>query len=77
MKNTVTNNPSGELRGDSFHRFFHLDLVDLDPEKLVFEVVVAGKLVSILHVFALWDFSEYACFPTSERLESPTQFAVL
>ena len=40
------------------YRFFHLDLVDLDPEEFVFEVVVARELVSVLDVFALRDLGE-------------------
>ena len=40
------------------YRFFHLDLVDLDPEEFVFEVVVARELVSVLDVFALRDLGD-------------------
>lgn len=59
------------------HRFFHLDLVDFDPEELVFEVIVARELVPVLHVFAFGDLVEDARFPASQRLQSPAQFAVL
>lgn len=62
--------PHVSCDANGFYRFFHLDLVDFDPEQLVFKVIVARKLVSIFHVFALWSFGEHACFPTSERLES-------
>ena len=59
------------------YRFFHLDLVDFDPEELVFEVIVARKLVPVLHVFAFGDFGENTCFSTGEGLQSPTQFTIL
>lgn len=47
------------------YRLLHLDLVDFYPEELVFEVVIARKLVPVLHIFAFWDFGEDACFSTS------------
>ena len=48
------------------YRFFHLDLVYFDPEELVSEVIIARKLVPILHIFAFWDFGDDTCFPTSK-----------
>ena len=48
------------------YRFFHLDLVDLDPEELMFEVIVAGELVAVLHVFALGEFGEDSSLPTGQ-----------
>lgn len=60
-----------------FYRLFHLNLVYFDPEQLVFEVIVAGKLVPIFHVFAFGEFGEHSCFSTCKRLQCPTQFAVL
>lgn len=77
QKHPVTNDAACGPWCGRLYRFFHLDLVDFDAEKLVFEVVVAGKLVSIFYVLALWNFSEHACLPTGERLESPAQLAVL
>lgn len=48
------------------YRFFHLNLINLDPEELVFEVIIARKFVPILHIFAFWDFGEDACFSTGK-----------
>lgn len=63
--------------GTDTNRLFHLDLVYFDPEELVSEVVVAWKLVAVLHVFAFWDFGEHARFSAGERLQSASQLAVL
>lgn len=59
------------------YSFFHLDLVDLNPEELVFEIIIARKLVSIFYVFAFWGFGENSCFPTGQGLQSTPQFTVL
>lgn len=48
------------------YRLFHLDLVDLDPEELVFEVIIAGELVTVLHVFALGRFGEHTGLSTCQ-----------
>jgi hypothetical protein len=34
-------------------RLLHLNLINLDAEQLVFEFIVARKLVSVFHIFAL------------------------
>lgn len=62
---------------EKIYRFFHLDLVDLDPEEFVFEVIVTRELVSVLHVFALGDFVDDARLATCQRLQGPPQLAVL
>lgn len=59
------------------NRLFHLDLVNFDPEEFVFEVVVAWKLVAVLHVFTFWDLGEHTSFPAGERLQSAPQLVVL
>ncbi len=59
------------------YRFFHLDLVDFNPEKFVFEIIITKNFVSILHFFTLWDFGKNTGLPTGQRLQSPPQLTVL
>lgn len=59
------------------YRFFHLDLVDFNPEEFVFEVIITWELVSIFYIFTLWDFGKDTRFPAGQRLQSPPQLTVL
>lgn len=71
---------SGEgeaVRLSCTYRFFHLDLIDFNSKELVLEIVVAEKLVSIFHVFALGGFGENSCLAARQGLECPPQFTVL
>lgn len=74
---TRVKGPWGEDPRWNSYRLFHLDLVYFDPEELVFKVIIARKLVSVLYVFAFWDFGEYTCFSAGEWLQSPAQLTVL
>lgn len=46
------------------YRFLHLDLIDLYPEELVSEVIIACKFITIFHIFAFGAFSQYSSFAT-------------
>lgn len=59
------------------YRFFHLDLVDFNPEEFVFEIIITRELISILHVFTLWGFGKDTCLPAGQWLQSPPQLTVL
>ena len=59
------------------YRLFHLDLVDLDAEQLVFEVLVEVEAVSVLHVFPPGVLVEDTGLSTCQRLERTLQLPLL
>ena len=60
-----------------FYRFFHLDLVDLDAEQLVFKISVEIETVSILHVFPSRVLVEDARFSAGEGLKCSPELSLL
>lgn len=48
------------------YRFFHLNLIDLYPEKFVLEIIVTNELVTIFNIFTLWIFRQNSSFATSQ-----------
>lgn len=46
------------------YRLFHLDLINFDAEQPVFEFVIAGELITVLHIFAFGDFGQDTRFAT-------------
>lgn len=55
-------------------RFFHLDLIDFDPEELGFELLIEGKLVIQFHLLSFRWLVQDACFATRKWLQRTTQF---
>lgn len=62
----LSHNPNQMIGVPGQYRFFHLDLVDFNPEEFVFEIIITRELVSILHVFTLWDFGKDTRLPTGQ-----------
>lgn len=48
------------------YRFFHLNLIDLYPEKFVLEIIITNELVTIFNIFTLWIFCQNSSFATSQ-----------
>lgn len=59
------------------HRFFHLNLVDLDSEEFVGEVSVEGEPVEVGHLPAARQLVDHTSFAARQRLQGATQLTVL
>lgn len=66
--NTYNSSTSGcgECKKKKKYRFFHLNLIDLYPEKFVLEIIITNELVTIFDIFTLWIFRQNSGFATGQ-----------